>query len=52
MKKVNNFQKAKLSLKVLLSCCLFFLSDIAYNSVAYKKRAYLQYELLLAGITK
>ena len=40
MKKVNNFQIAKFSLRVLLNICLIFCKfqpDIAFKIVAYKK---------------
>ena len=45
VKNANNFQIAKVQPKLLLSICLFFFCqfqpDVAYNSVAYKKSAYL-----------
>ena len=40
MKKANNFQKQKFSLRMLLRFCLIlgkFQPDVAYKSAAYKK---------------
>ena len=41
MKNVNNFQKAKFSLRVLFRICLIlcqFQPGVAYKSAAYKKK--------------
>ena len=42
MKKANNFQIEKLSLRVLLTFCLIFCQfqpSVAYKSVAYERKA-------------
>ena len=53
MKKVNNFQKAKVQPQGVLSFCLMFCHvqpDIAYKRVAYKKKRVAGWHLLECDI--